>query len=150
MHLQLNKLLPATAWLFTPSTQIFPQSHAEISNKLSPRKPPVNFHKPVDKTLTDSKAFYQKSCGLEIPTNAGWDAGIKDNFTTWAYESFDAFISSEQKTFPQFLRNKFAPNAVPSSHYCDGIGSCTVSIAVVLLPSRASIPLPTVLGNEAK
>jgi hypothetical protein len=129
MYWHVQKLLLATAWLFTPSVGAFSYPSPEISGKISPRKPPANIHKLPDKAAPDSDTFYQKSCGLDVPTNVGWHAGIKDNFTKWTYENFDAFINSGQKSFPLFLRNKFAPNAVPSSQYCDGIGSCTVSLS---------------------
>jgi hypothetical protein len=132
MHIQ-GALLLAIAALFLLLSQVFANTEDVSAHHLSGRTPPPPGgvrNKDGQKTQITTLKL---SCGLRVPSKANWDAGVKNEFPPWLKLQWDEYLIMEGvESFPEFLRQKFAPDAFPSSQFCDGIGSCTVCRPILL------------------
>lgn len=88
----------------------------------------INIHQTTPHASAPTSSAYRKSCGLDIPSRVSWEAGIKDSFPAWASATYDAYIQDQRySSFPQFLRDRMAPDTVPNGLFCDGVGECSLA-----------------------
>jgi hypothetical protein len=73
-------------------------------------------------------------CGLDTPSKENWEAN-QDEILEWASNQFEDFLNDGERdeNFPQFLRKRWAPNAVNSALFCDGVGQCSISTCLNLV-----------------
>jgi hypothetical protein len=71
---------------------------------------------------------YHKSCGLDIPTRVAWEQGKNKEVGLWVGVQWIAYLNAgNYGSFPMYMRDRFAPDAPPSTMVCDGIGPCTIA-----------------------
>ncbi|KAF1976871.1 hypothetical protein BU23DRAFT_565541 [Bimuria novae-zelandiae CBS 107.79] len=106
--------------------------------------PATNYREPAKKPQPHSQGLSAipssnsgvNPCELEVPTLQAWNQGKGKEVVEWFSFQFEAFKADPNfENFPQFLRHKFAPTAVPTSLTCDMDGSCTLSSCWNLDPS---------------
>ncbi|KAF2438143.1 hypothetical protein P171DRAFT_526394 [Karstenula rhodostoma CBS 690.94] len=74
-----------------------------------------------------ARITYHKSCGLDVPTRAAWEEGKGKEVGAWSEVEWLGYLNArDYGSFPLYLRDKFAPDAPPSTMVCDGIGPCTI------------------------
>ena len=76
-------------------------------------------------------------CGLETPSRENWEAN-NDDIMKWVSIEFDVFSNNGEygygaDNFPRFLRKRWAPKAVNSAMFCNGIGKRSISTCLNLI-----------------
>jgi hypothetical protein len=95
-----------------PQPSSRPSSNGQTPGSTKPEGPLVGYH---------------KSCGLDIPTKAAWDAGLGKKYAPLIDKTYQDYLAANgYQSYTAYVRDKFAPDTIPNSLYCDGIGSCTV------------------------
>jgi hypothetical protein len=89
----------------------------------------LNEPNPMETTNIDARM-----CGLDTPSRENWEANHNE-IIKWARDQFNDFLNNGKKddNFPRHLRETWAPNAVDSAFFCDGIGQCSIATCLSLI-----------------
>jgi hypothetical protein len=67
------------------------------------------------------------SCGFAPPTAESWKANLPA-ISAWIDEKWIDFLWNDlYSSFPEYMRDTFAPGQSPGSMFCDGLGACSIT-----------------------
>jgi hypothetical protein len=89
----------------------------------------------LGKYKIEQRNIVLNTCGIERPTKEVYEKH-KDGDTQWLQGHFNRFqklrkgrdLEDDETTFPAWMAKLLAPNHPPSSMFCDGLNSCSVSV----------------------
>ena len=114
-----------------PFTAATPQSPSLASFNNTTWIKPHNILKPPPQRPNESPSNttispHNPSCGLELPTTKSWEK-YHPQIVEWFEKQWDLYLDAPgYKSFPLYFRDKFAPDASPSSQFCDTFGTCSI------------------------
>ncbi|KAF1841578.1 uncharacterized protein K460DRAFT_293247 [Cucurbitaria berberidis CBS 394.84] len=105
---------------FDNATRIGP--HQDVALKVLPQ----SLSRPGPKNRQIANFTENPSCGLVVPTTESWKQ-YHTEIKKWFEEQWVLFQKNPgYKSLPLYLRDQFAPNAAPSSQFCDTFGTCSI------------------------